>query len=359
MAYNIVDKLKSTKVLVVGDFMVDVYLRGKVTRISPEAPVPIINVTETEYRLGGTGNVVNNVMSLGGKTVILTCVGRDKEGDILLNSLKDLDCDIQYIKKYEEISTTSKTRVVADNKQMLRIDKEQKEPVPNDYIEFVKKNLWRIFEDIDIVVISDYDKGIISAEFAHMIIQYANSKNIPIIVDPKGKNFDKYRGATVCTPNIEELSLATGEYVATEEEIEASAKILMNKGIHSILVTKSDKGMSLVTKEKKADFPVMAKEVADVTGAGDTVVATLSVALGSGFPFDESCAMANQAASIVVQKFGTAVVSLQELRDLNETDKYSSKLVNINDIVRISALGKKIGKKIVFTNGCFVAHWSH
>lgn len=360
MGYNIVDNLKRINVLVVGDFMVDVYIKGKVTRISPEAPVPIVNVEETDYRLGGAGNVAHNIASLGGRTVILTCVGKDGEGDILLDSLKKLDCDIQYIGQYEEMSTISKTRVVSDNKQFLRIDREKKEPVLNEYIEYVKRNVEQIFKGIDIVVISDYDKGIISAEFAHIIIRYANSKNIPTIVDPKGRNYDKYEGATVCTPNMEELSLATGKNAVTEEEIEACAHILLKKGIQKILVTRSEKGMSLITKTKKTDFPVVEKEVTDVTGAGDTVVATLSVALGSGLSFDDSCVIANRAASIVVQKFGTAIVSLQELKDFNEIDIYSRKLVNIKDIMRISDLRKKIGKKIVFTNGCFdLLHAGH
>lgn len=360
MSYNIVEKLKRINVLVVGDFMVDIYVRGQVTRISPEAPVPIINVTETDYRLGGAGNVANNIVSLGGKPVILTCIGRDQEGAILLDRLNEIDCDMQYIGQYENISTICKIRVVSDNKQFLRIDKGEKNPVLDEYVEYVRRCIDQIFNGIDIVVISDYDKGVISAEFVHIIIQYAKSRNIPTIVDPKGKDYDKYEGATICTPNMEELSVVTGYNAITEENIALCANMLLKKGIQNILITRSDKGMTLITKDNKSHFPIVAKEVVDVTGAGDTVVAMLAIAMGSGLPVNDCCVIANQAASIVVQKFGTATVSLQELKKLNDTDIYSRKLVTINDIISIRDSLQKKGKIIVFTNGCFdLLHAGH
>lgn len=361
MNIEILHKIENLKVLVFGDYMVDKYISGSVSRISPEAPVPVIEVKSLTQKLGGAGNVINNIISLGANVKVLGCVGNDEAGDFIVNYFANNKTNISYLKKYNQISTVIKTRVVSKNQQFLRIDEEKKEPLLEEYYIYTKDNLDEIFEDIDVVIISDYAKGAVTKEMAQLLIKTAIKKNIPIIVDPKGNNYSKYVGATVCTPNVKELYDVVNKKIENEDDIlKFGYNICKENDIKFLCLTRSEKGISLVNKNKeKFDFPAIAKDVIDVSGAGDTVVATMSLLLALKFPMDEICKISNIAASVVVSKFGTSTVSLNELIcNISKTGEF--KYQDIDTIKYIVQDLKEKGKKIVFTNGCFdMLHVGH
>lgn len=361
MNIEIFHKIENVKVLVFGDYMVDKYISGSVNRISPEAPIPVIEVKSQTQKLGGAGNVINNIISLGANVKALGCVGNDEAGDFIINYFANNKTNISYLKKYNQISTTIKTRVVSKNQQFLRIDEEKKEPLLEEYYKYTKDNLDEIFEDIDVVIISDYAKGAVTKEMAQLLIKTASKKNIPVVVDPKGNDYNKYVGATVCTPNVKELCDVVNKKIDREEDILKYGYNLCKKhDIKFLCLTRSEKGISLINKNKeKFDFPAIAKDVIDVSGAGDTVVATMSLLLALKIPIDEICKICNIAASVVVSKFGTSTVSLNELIcNISKTGEF--KYQNIDTIKYIVQDLKEKGKKIVFTNGCFdMLHVGH
>ena len=355
------ENIKNVNALVFGDFMVDKYIIGDVSRISPEAPIPVINTTKKFYKLGGAGNVVNNIVSLGGKVRLLGTIGKDSHGEILSKEFKKLGVDTTYFKEYKEIITIVKTRVVSRNQQFIRIDDEKKEPILEKYISFIKKNIDKVFKDIDVLIISDYNKGAVTKEFSNYLINSAKENKIPVIVDPKGTDYSKYSGADICTPNVKELKDVTKNEIKTEDDIKNNALDIIKKyKINNIMITRSEKGISLVCKDKtKSDFPALAKEVSDVSGAGDTVVAMSALLLALNYDYSEICRTANVAASIVVSKFGTATVSINELMSsIVSNGEY--KLQKLKSLKYIINEQKEKGKKIVFTNGCFdLLHVGH
>ena len=354
-------KINNIKVLVFGDFMVDKYIHGSVSRISPEAPVPVIEVKDEVEKLGGAGNVINNIVSLGGNVKVIGCIGKDSAGDFIMNYFKDDHINVSYLKQYSQISTIIKTRVVSKNQQFLRIDEEKKDPILSEYLSYLKNNLREIFLDVDVLIISDYAKGAVTNESASLLIKYAKENNIPVIVDPKGKDYAKYYGATICTPNLKELSDVINEKIETEDDITVSGQNLCKKfDIDHLILTRSEKGISAIDKNGiKEDFPAIAKDVIDVSGAGDTVVATISLLLALNFSISDICKLANLAASVVVSKFGTATVSLNELICSIYTGG-DYKVQSLNTLKYIVQDLKDKGKKIVFTNGCFdMLHVGH
>ena len=353
-------ELKTKNILVFGDYMVDKYIFGKVNRISPEAPVPVIEITNEQLKLGGTGNVINNLVSLGTNVRVLGCVGYDKPGEFIINSFINNQIDVKYLKQYPEIKTIQKTRVVSKKQQFMRIDDEIVRELPNEYYEYVKSNIQEILKDIDSVIISDYAKGAVSENFSQLIIQNANKLNIPVIVDPKGNNYKKYNGATLCTPNMKELQDVSNVKITTEEEIFDNGKEIIEKiNLDNLVVTRSEDGISLINKTEKKDFPAKAKDVIDVSGAGDTVVAIIAISKALKFDMDETCILANLAASIVVSKFGTSTLSLDELASAI-TISPNFKLIEISTAKYILNELRLKNKKIVFTNGCFdLLHVGH
>lgn len=361
MNIELLHKISTLKILVFGDYMVDKYINGSVSRISPEAPVPVIEVKDQVQKLGGAGNVINNIVSLGGNVKVIGCIGNDSAGDFIMNYFKDDHINVSYLKQYNQVSTIIKTRVVSKNQQFLRIDEEKKEPIFNEYLEYLKNNIKEIFLDVDVLVISDYAKGSVTAESASLLIKYASANNIPIIVDPKGKDYSKYYGATICTPNVKELCDVINEKVETEEEIRIAGQKLCQKfNINHLILTRSEKGISVIEKDGiKEDYPAIAKEVIDVSGAGDTVVATISLLIALKFSMSDICKLANLAASVVVSKFGTATVSLNELIcSIYSGGDY--KIQGLNTLKYIVQDLKEKGRKIVFTNGCFdMIHVGH
>lgn len=354
------EEFRNQKLLVFGDMMVDKYIMGTVDRISPEAPVPVLFQRKVERKLGGAGNVIINAISLGAGVRAVGCVGNDNEGKYFKESLHDLGVDDRYI--FSEGSTIVKTRVSASNQQFLRIDEEVVVPPVTEIVRTVKQKIEDILDGITAVVISDYAKGFISEELCQVIIQEAKLRNIPVLVDPKGKYAGKYRGATAITPNTKEFLELTGmSGEPSEEEIAIAGKRFCEENDFEYLIfTRSEKGISTITREtgEKRDYPTIAKEVMDVTGAGDTVITTLALAMSSGFRLSKCVRLANTAASIVISRFGAAQTTIEELH----AAMYPSAKVSVDleaTIAQIEAL-KSQGRRIVFTNGCFdLVHAGH
>lgn len=355
-------KITNIKVLVYGDYIVDKYISGKVNRISPEAPVPVIEVNQKSEKLGGAGNTINNIIALGASVRAIGYVGEDENGDFLFNYFHENKIETTFMKKYKSVKTISKTRIVSKNQQFLRLDEEVIEEPPTDYYEYLLKNIDDVFKNINSLVISDYGKGAVSKKLAQMLINEANKREIPIIVDPKGSDYSKYEDATVCTPNVKELCTVTGRELTEEMEIQEASNLLLNN-IHLkyLMLTRSEKGISLFQQNDKIgyNFPAISKEVIDVTGAGDTVVATVSVLLPLEIDIKEICKICNTTASIVVSKFGTSTATLNELiSHLNVTDNL--KLLTKETIEFVINDLREKNKKIVFTNGCFdLLHAGH
>jgi D-beta-D-heptose 7-phosphate kinase/D-beta-D-heptose 1-phosphate adenosyltransferase len=354
------ETFKEQNALVIGDLMIDKYIIGNVSRISPEAPVPVLNQTRIERKLGGAGNVLANLKSLGARVHALGRIGNDTEGRICEELLSERGIDCSKLWKFE--NTIVKTRVISSNQQFLRID-EEKIISPNaEYLDTLKNNIDDILKNITVVVLSDYAKGFISDELASLIIQACNMKNIPVVVDPKGKNCGKYKGATAITPNNKEfLDMSGVVSLASEDSIKNEAiRLLKENNIKYFIHTRSEKGISVIEKDSglKSDFPTQAKEIVDVTGAGDTVVSVIALAIGAGFETADAINLANIAASIVISKFGTAQTTTTEIEEHLFSIKTKDK--SKDEVLKIIANLKNQGKRIVFTNGCFdLVHAGH
>lgn len=352
--------ISKKQVLVFGDFMVDRYLYGNVNRISPEAPVPVISMEKEQLKLGGAGNVVNNLVSLGASVKVLGCIGNDKPGEFIIGAFSNDKINTSYFKQYDELQTIQKTRIVSKKQQFMRIDQENIDELPFNYYKFIEENIDEILSDVDSIVISDYAKGAVNTDFSQLIIKNGNKKNIPIIVDPKGSDYYKYKNATLCTPNMKELQDVCQKNINTEKEIEKYGVEITHKfNFKNLVITRSENGISLIDGKEKKDFPAKAKEVIDVSGAGDTVVSTIALLLTLNLKMEEVCILANLAASIVVSKFGTSTLSLDELvSTINQNSNF--KLLDISTAKYVVNNLKQKDLKIVFTNGCFdLLHAGH
>ncbi len=356
------DDIRGLRVLVFGDFMVDQYIDGNVKRISPEAPVPVLEVNSKQSKLGGAGNVVNNVISLGGIVRTIGYVGIDDAGKWLIKNLKNLRVDVSFMKQFKQVKTITKTRVVSKHQQFLRYDEEVIKDIPPEYEQFIRQNIDLILNDVNVIIISDYNKGAIGESISQFIIDSARKLEIPVIVDPKGKNYNKYKGATICTPNTNELSVVSGTILNSEESITMAGIELCKKiNLQYLLLTRSEKGISLfkINENLKKDFPAVPKEIIDVTGAGDTVVSTVALLYAAGFSIADCCSIANVAASVVISKFGASTITLNELITAISSNT-NVKLIDKDVIQYIANSLRESGKKIVFTNGCFdLLHAGH
>ncbi|WP_456456314.1 D-glycero-beta-D-manno-heptose-7-phosphate kinase [Thermovibrio sp.] len=309
---ELLERFKDKRILVIGDFMLDEYVEGKVERISPEAPVPVVDAKETKARPGGAANVVANILSLGAKATALGVIGNDKEGEILKTLLKDLGADIGGLFVEPSRPTTRKTRIIAGSQQLLRIDWECREEIPKKVKEEIKNFLLSSFSSYDGIIISDYGKGVITKEFFE--ITKLIKEKVPLILDPKEKNFPIYKDITSMTPNVKETYQDVGILVETDKDAERAGRLLIKK--HSLdfaVITRSEKGISIITKEGAKHIPTRAKQVYDVTGAGDTVISVFTLALVSGAPPFVAAEVANLAAGIVVGKVGTATTTVEEI----------------------------------------------
>lgn len=316
-ALEIISKFTRSGVLVVGDVMVDHFIWGKVSRISPEAPVPVVDVQKDSVMLGGCANVLNTIYAMGGRVFVAGVVGADDIGKGLLKQLKERDIDTGGIIVEKGRPTTLKTRVVAHGQQVVRFDQESRKPIPQMSRTKILAYVKSLRDKIGAIVISDYSKGVVSRELIAGIRNIARDSNIFLCVDPKQSDFSVYAGVHVITPNHYEASRAAGMEIANGDDLLAMGEKLLTKfDFQSLLITRGEEGMSLFERGRKIDhthFLAQAKEVYDVTGAGDTVIGVLALALAAQANLKEATSLANHAAGIVVGKVGTSTVSQQEL----------------------------------------------
>jgi D-beta-D-heptose 7-phosphate kinase/D-beta-D-heptose 1-phosphate adenosyltransferase len=320
---EIISKFEKSKILVIGDIMVDQFVWGKVSRISPEAPVPVVNVTSESLLLGGAANVVNNIYSLEGKVLVCGVVGNDEMGNKLIGDLRDMGVDTDGIIVENGRPTTVKTRIIAHSQQVVRYDREDISEITLDsmqkVISYLKKNL----NGLNAVIISDYGKGVISGQLIREVLRLVRNNEKIISVDPKVNKFSFYKDVTVITPNNNEASDAAGIEIKDEETLLRVGEILLNKlACKLLLITRGEEGMTLF--EDSGDvthIPTLAKEVYDVTGAGDTVISALTLALTVGASLKEAAVIANYAAGIVVGEIGTAAVTRGKLIEAIKRNK--------------------------------------
>ncbi|MDD3028971.1 MAG: D-glycero-beta-D-manno-heptose-7-phosphate kinase [Alphaproteobacteria bacterium] len=352
------DQFIDRHILCVGDLMLDRYVYGQVERISPEAPIPVLRQQRETTTLGGAGNVVRNVATLGGRISVVGVVGQDKAGSEIAKEFRDISSVRAELIVDPERPTTEKTRYVAGSQQILRADHEVTYPLSPAVEKEVIERISSILDEVDAVILSDYNKGVLTPAVIETTISLAKKKNKPVIVDPKGRCFLKYKGATFLTPNRKEISDVVGSPIASVADAETAARELMKTcGVGAILVKLGADGACLVREnEKMLHLKAEAREVFDVSGAGDTVIATLSLALTSGFAPAEASKVANTAGSIVVGKVGTAFVTRDEIaRALihGEAHHTEDKVVGMASIADIAERWRKLGLKVGFTNGCF------
>ena len=347
----------TAKVLVVGDVMLDQYWYGNTRRISPEAPVPIVHVRDDEMRAGGASNVALNITALGAQAKLLGMTGDDENAAKLeaLLSKQQVECHFQ---KEPSHDTALKLRIIAQHQQMIRLDFE------DDFTELDKSSLLKQFEsllsDTDIIIFSDYNKGTLSAVSA--MISLAKKNNTPCIVDPKGTDFTKYQGASLITPNWLEFETVAGHCKDEASILKQGEKLRQSLNLDALLVTRGEDGMSLIRNHKALfNLPTYAREVFDVTGAGDTVIGTLAASLAAGSDIENAVALANMAAGIVVRKLGTATASLAEIHDaLKLEDEIGYGVVTEDELQQVIQLSHNRGEKIIMTNGCFdLMHTGH
>jgi D-glycero-beta-D-manno-heptose-7-phosphate kinase len=312
---RLIGRLNRGRVLVIGDLMLDHFIWGRVDRISPEAPVPVVRVTRESSHLGGAANVVHNLRALGGKVVACGVIGRDQAGRQVTAELHRLGARTEGVITSRAALTIRKTRVVAHSQQVVRYDHES-----DDFGKAAAASLLRFVErhaaSFDAVVVSDYGKGVVSSELLDRLRALRLRRPFRLIVDPKKKNYGNYGEITLATPNLSEAAEAAGIDIADEAGLRAAGRILLEKwAAEAVLITRGEQGMSLFTRRgRPRHFPTVARQVFDVTGAGDTVIATCALTLAVGASFEEAAQLANHAAGIVVGKVGTASTSAEELR---------------------------------------------
>ncbi|MBT9138374.1 MAG: Bifunctional protein HldE [Syntrophomonadaceae bacterium] len=308
---EIISRFHEGKVLVVGDVMIDEFLWGKVSRISREAPIPVVEVVKESFMLGGAANTANNIGTLGGNVLLSGVIGDDLHGRILCKKLKEKGLDTQGLMILDEYSTTTKTRVIAQQQQLARIDKEKKLEITGSVRESISAYCQKHRSDIEVIVVGDHGNGVITPQLFRTIIEMGKR----IIVDPGRRDFSLYNGASIITPNRQETEAFVGMKVRERNEVEDAGRQILSEIVEeAVLITLGEDGMCLLEKTGEiVHIPTIAQEVYDVCGAGDTVVATLALALSCGATLQEAASLANLAAGIVVAKFGTATVSREEL----------------------------------------------
>ena len=350
---------KKVEILVVGDLMLDHYIWGSCDRISPEAPVQVVKIAKETHRLGGAGNVVQNLLALGAKVSVASVVGDDEVGLRIKNMLSELGAGSELILSEKGRESSIKSRVMASHQQVVRIDKESAVRInlESELVQKVTENL----KNFSVVLLSDYGKGVLSDKVCQDIINECVRLGIPVLIDPKGDNYSKYKNATLLTPNRKEASEATGIAIKNTDDLRAAIMKLKNElNLKYSIVTLSEEGIALFDKELEI-FPAEAKEVFDVTGAGDTVLATLGYMLASKKDIKEAIKMANLAAAVVVAKIGSATANFGEIEELlrsRANAEFEHKIKSAEQVAEI--LSQRGEKKAVFTNGCFdILHAGH
>lgn len=343
--------------------MLDRYVWGDVARISPEAPVPIVHALHQNERPGGAANVAMNIAGLGGKATLVGFVGEDSEGITLQTHLRGAGIEPQ-MAQIPGRPTTTKLRVLCGKQQMLRLDTEEIGDYPSQAYSLLMDKIHSVMTSVDAVVISDYAKGVVTEEISQATIRAAQKRNIPVLVDPKRPNFSRYRGATTICPNLTELSLATGILTKDLDALLAAGQQLATRlDVDYLIVTLSERGIAVLRKDSKFVAPAVARQVFDVSGAGDTVIATLVLAITNGLEVETAVQLANIAAGIAVSKVGTVPVARDELLNNLTPDielQPDEKVLSLEQLrVRTSAW-RSAGQSVVFTNGCFdLLHLGH
>jgi D-beta-D-heptose 7-phosphate kinase / D-beta-D-heptose 1-phosphate adenosyltransferase len=381
-------RLPTAQILVIGDIMLDRFVYGDVHRISPESPIPVLSIKRESYMLGGAGNVLSNLNGLEAKADIIATIGQDAEAKLVTGLIESFGYDPSYVVSVSDRPTTVKTRFLAQNQQLLRTDFEQNHALSATDQDTIKSLIHRLLQEKNYgaIILSDYGKGLLSEDLLRFILQSAKQKNCPVLVDPKGQDYSKYAGASVVTPNRKELSEATQNRPTLEDEdvVKASQYLIDQSGIAAIVATRSQDGMTIVEKDQHTQqflrplhLRTQAREVYDVSGAGDTVIATIACGLSIGANLLEASQLANIAGGIVVGKIGTAPIRLQDLKkwfDENAStkshsvsgDQTSSSSARaplilqwpqaLEQVERWKARGLRVG----LTNGCFdILHAGH
>jgi len=314
-AAKLIEGFSGKRLLVLGDIMLDEFIWGTVSRISPEAPVPVVEIQRESQCLGGAGNVVNNLRALGAQVIPVGVIGNDAAGEKVKAKLEENGTKTAGLIVDSTRPTTIKTRIIAHNQLVVRADRERRSSITPDLEEKLLSSFKRLIEDVSAVIISDYDKGVLTPRVLTEAITLANQRALPICIDPKIRHFAYYRNATVITPNHLEAAAVCRIEIASIEDLVAAAKQISEQlQCQNILITRGEQGMSLFSSDSQiTHIPTVAREVYDVTGAGDTVIATLALALTSGASVIEAAILANYAAGIVVGKVGTATTSREEL----------------------------------------------
>ncbi len=377
---NLIQRMAQTRILVVGDLMLDQFVQGDVHRISPESPVPVLSVTRETSMPGGAGNVLTNLRGLNVTTDVIAVIGDDHHGQILSGLISSLGIDTHTLIVRDNAPTTLKTRFISGHQQMLRVDHETTAKCSADVESKIIAALDKHVPSQNALVLSDYGKGVLTPKILQHAISLANRHNIPVLVDPKGTDYSKYAGATTITPNRKELSEATGGAPLTEDEdiIAAAMSLITDCNIQSVVATRSQDGMSIIqTGISPVHLRTHAREVFDVSGAGDTVISTIAASLAAGATLVEAASLANIAGGIVVGKVGTAPIRANELIDaLNDPDAVlgitpagdraaidrsrMAQIANWDEALEQIERWRARGLKVGFTNGCFdILHAGH
>ncbi len=363
LAVEELSKRESVRTIVVGDFMLDRYIWGSCGRISPESPVPVVEIKSETDCLGGAGNVVANIRGLGAASLPVGVVGADEAGQRVLQHLEELGCSTEGLFQLDE-QTTQKTRVIAQNKQVVRIDRETAEGFSSEVYERLGDHVRKALDNVDVCILSDYGKGVGQSGFVKRLVLLAKSKSVPLLVDPHGIDFSHYGGASCITPNVAETSRVISLGSTDDDAIAAAARTLSESyEIASVLITRGADGMTLSAEDTVTHIPSEAREVYDVSGAGDAVIATMAVGIASGLSHLDAAQLSNVAAGIVVGKVGTAPISLAELQGslhARTSEFPHSKVLSEEQLERLLGIWRTLEKKVVFANGCFdVLHAGH
>jgi len=351
------------RILVIGDLMIDNYLWGECNRVSPEAPVQIINIEKETKVLGGGGNVAHNLKILGANVEVLSVIGSCTISNELKKLFKEVNLNTSYLIEQKDRVTSKKTRIISAHQQVIRYDIETDDDINSDSEQKLIQLFKTILENFELVILSDYGKGVLTHRVVQEIIKSANSKDIKVIVDPKGSDYTKYSAAYLLTPNKKEASEATGINISDEKSLKNALVYLKESfNLNVSLITLSEDGIAILD-DKFRLHPTVAREVFDVTGAGDTVIATIGYALASNKDIDSAVVLANLAAGVVVGKIGSATASFEELIRYESLLKFSSSennVISLEKFMQILGDLRKSKNKIVFTNGCFdILHVGH
>ena len=354
---------KETNILVIGDLMIDHYLWGSCDRISPEAPVQVVNVKKESSVLGGAGNVINNLVALGSNVDVISVIGNDSVANELKSLLEKIDVPTSNLVVENNRKTSKKSRLIASQQQVLRYDMESIDDINENSHKQIIQTLEKNIDKYSSIILSDYGKGVLTTNLTKEIIKIANKNSIKVLVDPKGKDYSKYKGSYTLTPNKKEAMEATNIDIKDESSlIEALKSLKTQCELEVSLITLSEQGIAIFDDELTIK-PTVAREVYDVTGAGDTVIASIAFALGNNLDIKDAIYFANLAAGVVVGKIGSATTTLDEIYEYEYSLHKSNSTSHIKTFDEIKTLASKLhsqGKKIVFTNGCFdILHVGH